>query len=477
MRLLKKFLPQNNFARSVSILFGGTVAAQIVVVLSSLLLTRLYTPEMFGVFAVYTAILSIVGIIGSLRYEVAIPLPEKDQEGARIVNLSMVVLIGMTLITILIIFIFGDYFLMVGNAQSVSDYVYYIPVGMFFSGLYVIFYYWSLRKKYFKDISLTKFQQALSTSIIQVLGFKAGPGALILGQIIGQSIGFLRLGKRFYKSEKISIMQSDILLLASRYRKFPIFSTWDGLLNTASIQLYPIFLSINFGVSYAGFFLLANKVIAMPMTLFAGAFSQVFFSNAAEALRKNELARNVLKLYEILLFISLPPILILMILAPDLFSMFFGEGWAISGNIAQWMSIWILLQFVSSPMSTVFVVTEKQNELLYFQLILFCSRIIAIIYSFEIDDFFLSVMLFSMLSGAAYFLLLVWVFYLSNVSMIRILQVSSKKIIMALISVLPLILYKFALFELQIKYIISLAALTLAVYIIWGLRSLQKELI
>jgi O-antigen/teichoic acid export membrane protein len=50
---LKKALPKNAFARGVSVLVGGTVGAQALMVLASPLLTRLYTPEDFGLLVVY----------------------------------------------------------------------------------------------------------------------------------------------------------------------------------------------------------------------------------------------------------------------------------------------------------------------------------------------------------------------------------------------------------------------------------------
>jgi len=75
---LRRLLPKNAFVRSVSVLVGGTAGAQILLVLAAPLLTRLYTPEDFGLLAVYASLLALIGVISSLRYELAIPLPEDD---------------------------------------------------------------------------------------------------------------------------------------------------------------------------------------------------------------------------------------------------------------------------------------------------------------------------------------------------------------------------------------------------------------
>ena len=95
----RRLLPKNHFARSVGILAGGTAAGQAIIVAASPILTRLYTPEDFGVLAVYASLLSILGVVASLRYELAIPLPESDEEAANVTVLSLVVVLGMALVT------------------------------------------------------------------------------------------------------------------------------------------------------------------------------------------------------------------------------------------------------------------------------------------------------------------------------------------------------------------------------------------
>lgn len=66
------------------VLVGGTTGAQLLAVLAAPLLTRLYTPEDFGLLAVYASLLGLIAVIASLRYELAIPLPTDDTEAAAV---------------------------------------------------------------------------------------------------------------------------------------------------------------------------------------------------------------------------------------------------------------------------------------------------------------------------------------------------------------------------------------------------------
>ncbi|NCC31504.1 MAG: lipopolysaccharide biosynthesis protein, partial [Chloroflexia bacterium] len=68
---IARLLPKNAFARSVSILVGGTAGLQLLSILTAPIYTRLYTPSDFGVLAVFVGLLSLIIIIASLRYELA----------------------------------------------------------------------------------------------------------------------------------------------------------------------------------------------------------------------------------------------------------------------------------------------------------------------------------------------------------------------------------------------------------------------
>ena len=92
---LRRLLPKNAFARGVRVLVGGTVGLQVLTLLAAPLLTRLYSPEDFGLLAVYASVLALIGVISSLRYELAVPLPEDDVEAANVATLSLI-LVGLS---------------------------------------------------------------------------------------------------------------------------------------------------------------------------------------------------------------------------------------------------------------------------------------------------------------------------------------------------------------------------------------------
>ena len=77
------------------------------VVLTSPVLTRLYTPEDFGVLAVYASIVSVLVVVTSLRYELAIPLPADDNTAANLLLLALAIVVALTLLNGLGIWLLG----------------------------------------------------------------------------------------------------------------------------------------------------------------------------------------------------------------------------------------------------------------------------------------------------------------------------------------------------------------------------------
>lgn len=411
---IASLLPKNSFIRSVSVLVGGTATAQVISILSSPVLTRLYTTEDFGLLAVYGSIIGIVGVIASLRYELAIPIAETDKEAASLVYLSGIILIAISLITGFVFYAFSSQLLGLLKAPALKPFLWLLPLSVFFMGLYNILNYWAIRTKQFGVIARTKFTQSFSSVAVQLSAFKLGSIALLFGQLMGQTAGNTSLFTSAVKPHKETfkeVKKGDIVNSAKRWKKFPLFSTWDGLFNTASVQLPPLLLTSLFSPAIAGVYSLANRVLNLPMTMIGSAVANVFFSKSADEHRNNNLSNLVTNVYEKLAYIAMPPLLIVLLIGPNLFSIIFGENWIQAGVFAQWMVPWLYFQFIFSPISTIFPVLEKQNQLLLMNICMFILRFASLIIAGYLENFILGIALFSSISAFCYFVFLIITFY------------------------------------------------------------------
>ena len=128
IKRLKKRFTSGSFARNVLTLMTGTTIAQAIPIAISPILTRIYTPEDFGVFALYMSIASIIAVLATGRYELAIMLPKKDEDAVNIVALSIIIAFFVSLISFLIVFIFNTQITNLLGNPEISNWLYFIPI-------------------------------------------------------------------------------------------------------------------------------------------------------------------------------------------------------------------------------------------------------------------------------------------------------------------------------------------------------------
>ena len=439
--IVRKILPKNKFARGVGVLVGGTAGAQVLMILASPVLTRLYTPDDFGLLAVYMGLLALFTVVASFMYELAIPLPETHKEAANILVLSLLIVLSTTAVSAALILIIGEQIANQLDAPKLANYLWLLPVGVFLSGCYKVFNYWAIRTKSFSSIAKTRVSQSLATIAVQLLGFKLGGAALLLGQAGGQGVGSVRLAKSALRHPEFRRWQwAGVWHAAKRYKRFPIYSTWSGFANTAGVQLPPLLFASLFSAGAAGLYALAHRVLSLPMSLIGQAVGQVFFSGAAEAHREGRLGTLVISLHSRLSAIAMPPALILVIAGPELFRMVFGESWYQAGVFARWMAPWLYFVFATSPLSTLFSVIEKQGSGLVFQLVLLTTRVGSMIIGAHTGNLLLTIILFSSVSALCWIGFMFWIGYHAGKCSLFLLRTTCKDILKSLLFTAPLFL-------------------------------------
>jgi O-antigen/teichoic acid export membrane protein len=332
------------------------------------------------------------------------------------------------------------------SVPKLAGYLWLLPVGVLLSGCYKIFHYWSVRTKSFAAIASTRISQTLTMVLIQIAASKLDSLALLLGQVASQGIGTTRLSLPAMRTAAFRcVSMQGVMQAAVRYRRFPMFSTWEGLSNTAGLQLPPLLLAALFSPAAAGTYSLANRVLNLPMSLVGNAIGQVFFSHAAEAHRAGRLGILVEQLHAKLAHIGFPPALLLMIVGPDLFALVFGESWRQAGHFACWMTPWLYLVFVSSPLSTLFAVKERLGQGLAFQLILLISRVGAIALGYRLGGIMLTIILFSMSSALCWLGFLIWLTRIAGTKANTMLQPTISAAVTAITCACPVIIAKWTI--------------------------------
>ena len=96
----------NSFIKNILTVMTGTALAAAVPIAVSPILTRLYTPNTFGLFGSFTAIVALLSIIATFRYEIAIMLPKNKKLANYVAQLAIAIAIFASSI-FLLIFLFS----------------------------------------------------------------------------------------------------------------------------------------------------------------------------------------------------------------------------------------------------------------------------------------------------------------------------------------------------------------------------------
>ena len=413
---------RSEFLRNVVTLMTGTVIAQAIPILISPVLSRLYSPFDFGLFALFVSVAGIISVIATGCYEYAVMLPEKDEDAINIVALSVLVACAVSVTSLIVLGLWSREISVLVNNPDISKWLFFVPLVVLFTGLFQSFNYWFTRKKQFGKLAASRIAQTSTSSGIMLgLGFgRPGVAGLVTGSILGGFVGAATLGWQTYRDAafKIRVISNRaIKKQAVRYRRFPMYSSFSGFLNTASLQIPIILLTSFFSGSVAGLYYYSYRLLSLPMSLMGTSIGQVFFNKASEHKNDREKLKDItFRLYKRLLYIGVFPLTVIMFYGDSIFSFVLGSAWRLSGEYAQVLSPWILLVFISSPLSTLFDVLEKQKEELIFNYLFFIGRVASLcVGGLVFHDAYIAIALFGITGAAMWLSYLLYLFYLVRI--------------------------------------------------------------
>lgn len=367
-RLKTRHAPKGSFSAHVLTLMTGTTIAQAIPIAISPILTRIYSPSDFGVLALFSSLVSIVAIIATGRYELAIMLPEDDSDAVNLLALSVLISFAVSFISLLVVFVFNTQIASLLGNPAISDWLYWVPVSILLTGIYQALNYWSSRKKHFERLAISRISQSASaaTANLSFGYFGLGVSGLIGGSLIGQSCSTGVLGWQVWRDEKnraVSISKNSMMRNAKRYQKFPLINSLHAFSDSVQTSGIVFVISAFFGSSILGFYSFTLRVLRMPLSLIGSSVSQVFFQKATQTYNGGgELHLLLNKTMIKLAMIAIPIFVIIIFFAPDMFLLFFGKAWREAGVYAQILSPWIFLNFIVSPISQIPIILDKQKK-------------------------------------------------------------------------------------------------------------------
>jgi len=377
-------------------LFTGSTIAQAIPVIISPLLTRIFPVTDFATLTVVTTLISLLGVIVCGRYEIAIGLPADEKEAKQLVYLSISVAFIVSSVAMVLVLFFNEPLAHLLNNDEAAPYILLVPFTSLLYGLNQALTYWNIRKRNYALMSTSRVGQSITNSSVSLsLGYSfLKANGLVIGHITGHIAALIYTFFRTNSKAEITFSKSDfnkeeLKALAKKYSDLPKVNGVHALTDMLQVTGVVFVISAVFGSVTTGLYGLTMRILQAPLTMIGSSFSIVFYKEASEKVATNQKITKLLRTTIMTLAaISFPVFLTIMIFGPDLFSFVFGESWRDAGVYARILSPYLFMNFISSPVSHLPVILNKQRQFFLLSLIgniLILSSIL--VGAFVFDDF------------------------------------------------------------------------------------------
>mgnify|MGYP001041399886 CR=1 FL=1 len=392
---------KKEFVKNVLTLITGSAISQVVIYLSILVLTRLFSAEFFGIYILFSSVTLILKPIATLQYEFAVVLPKNDKDAINLFSFSILILVIFCLLFLIIILIFKENIARFFNITALSNFIYLLPLSVFLFASISIFDFWNNRTNMFKNISkgllvkssvMSASQIATGYSALNALGLIPG---MLLGYIF-QLLFLVKISLQSIRNLTKYVSFNRMIILAKQYKDIPIFNTIINLTNNLSNELPVLLITKYFGIANSGIYGLAVKFAKAPIGIFQQSVSQVFFNKASKVYNNDgDLYALVLKTAKHLIVLS--AFIFIPLLAISFYlDIIFGDDWLNVGLYSRILIPWLFFAFLSNPITPLIIILNKQKTMVVLDFVLLILRFIALFLGYYFyNDIIISLLLFS----------------------------------------------------------------------------------
>jgi O-antigen/teichoic acid export membrane protein len=357
--------------KGMATLLMGSGAAKLVGIVSIPLLTRLYSPEDFGVLSIFMSLISISIPVFTLRYVLAIPLPRRDEMAVNLLVLCSCILVCTGVVFSLILWVFGEQLLGLFSMQQLVPYWWLFVLGSIGASVYEMMSLWATRKRAYRAIAQTAALQSLFGSLTKIgLGLLLlKPLGLLIGQVVTFGSGTSYLWRRFRGDLNCNFQHVTLYrmgVLASKYWQFPLYRLPSQFLLAFSVQAPVMFAAALYDATTTGQLGLALMALAIPVSLIGRALGQAFYGEIAHLKKGSEIRIKQLThtVQKRLLGIGVPAAVGIFFLGEPIFQFVFGKHWALAGTYASALAPFVLLQLTSAPLIQILNIYDSQKAFL-----------------------------------------------------------------------------------------------------------------
>ena len=366
---------KKSFICNILTMFSGSALSQFIWIATMLTISRLYPPAEFGDYQMFIATASIVAVVATGRYEMAIVIPKKKETAIHLISLSLCLSVTVSIIFYIAFSMLEfqiDIFKEIKGAIS----IYAVALAW-----YQILYMWFVREGEYKKLSYALILFPVANLILCVgCSFcYVGVNGLVFSIIVARFIEILFLIYVFYKSNGLKKINFRYCMgLLKKYVDFPKYCILGDSIDSLASSVPTYLINYYFGNVITGYYGMAHQCLGMPSGLVAKSIGDVFKEKASSIYReKLECIEIFVKTLKLLVVIAVLFGLGILLIAPLLFELLLGKEWRIAGEYAQIMFGLCSIRLIASPLSSIYIIAERQYNYLKIQ----CAMLIVSVFT------------------------------------------------------------------------------------------------
>ena len=419
-RNIKNRISREGFVKNVFLLSSGASVNIALNIFLTPVVTRIYSREDYGFASLFLSIVNIAVLVVTLMYPSAIVIPKENEKAYALVKITFVLIAGSILIATLTYAAGIHAYFYEGDLSAYASWIFLIPVAIIIVGFDQITASLNVRDKEFKlNAKSNILAGALNKGVTIGSGFAFGSSqyGIIGGFMISHFFSSLiRVGHSFKQAVQSSWNFKKLKETAIQFINYPRYILPGDFINRFSRDSPLYFFTAYYDMALVGSLAFAISMLTIPYNLIGASVSPVFIQKAGELRHQSpeRLKEFVTKLNHSLFLAGILPFAIIVVFGGELFAFVFSKQWYEAGVFAGLLSVYFMFRLITSPMSSIFRVLEKEKITLVFNIFLFIGRIAVL---FIAALFFGStgiILSFSIFSAVAYIILMILTFRLVN---------------------------------------------------------------
>lgn len=353
-------LGKGGAGRHVATLGAGTGVVMILQLAAQVPLGHMYGDDEMGLFRNLVAFATIVAMAVTLRLELAIPLAEEQDEADDLARLTLTLatLLSAVLVPVSILVAYGPRPVPPELRLSVLI----APFVLWASAGFNVLRSHLSRRQLFRDVS-----NANVTGTVATVGAQLALGAARqtgTGLGIGYGVGRLLSTGLMVRACGLDWRRRPRWGLIRRWSQFPVWILLPALLNAVTVGAVTPLITAFYDQKFAGQFGFSQMLLAAPVALLGQAVASVFYVRFAEMHRgEQDTSRHVTRLATVLFGVAVAVFVPITLLGREVFVAIWAEKWEVAGLITGILAPYLMVNFVSSPLSVYATVKNEVRRL------------------------------------------------------------------------------------------------------------------